>query len=112
MTTDRSLSTRQGHSLTVLREADVQHVGALILSTLDRLGVINQDFSRIMVYGRRVIVFELPRLAYADARDLIVHQAFGRRLTHLLTSRVVPQAGAGVALRRLTQGCAVIVDLR
>ena len=63
-----------GRSLVTLRNADVQRVGALILSTLDRLDMSNQDFSRIVVYGRQIIVFELPWLPYSRACSLVVSQ--------------------------------------
>ena len=66
-----ALVVHQPAAITVHRDADLYRLGALILSTLDRLGVPHQEFSRIVVYSRRVIVFDLPWLTYARAIRLV-----------------------------------------
>ena len=37
----------------------------------------DQEFSRIVVYSQRVVVFEVPWLTYAQANDLVEHHGFG-----------------------------------
>ena len=93
------LVVQQPTALTVDRDADVYHIAALILSTLDRLGMPDQVFSRIVVYSQRVIVFELPWLTDAQANKLIRYGQPGRRLAHRFS------------LHRRAQGCALIIDL-
>lgn len=101
---DRSLATQPSHAIAGLTDAQVQRVGGLILSTLDRLGVEAQQVSRIIVYGRRVVVFDLPFLDCNAANELLDRQRLGERLTRLVAPRLV-------VLRRRPQGCAIIIDL-
>jgi hypothetical protein len=102
---NRSLANQPSYAVVRLTNARVQRVGGLLLSTLDRLGVEAQQVSRIVVYGRRLIVFDLPFLDYDAANELVEQQHLGLRLTHLLTPHLV-------ALRRRTQGCMIIIDLQ
>ena len=101
---NRSLANQPSYAVVSLTDAWVQRVGGLILSTLDRLGVEAQQVSRIVVYGRRLMVFDLPFLDYDAANELVEQQHLGLRLTHLLAPRLV-------ALRRRVQGCVIIIDL-
>ena len=73
-----ALVVHQPAALTIHRDADVYHIAALILSTLDRLGMHDQVFSRIVVYSQRVIVFDLPWLTDAQASQLIKYGQPGR----------------------------------
>jgi hypothetical protein len=104
MDNSHALIARPSYAVTVLRDADVQRIGAIILSTLDRLGVPGQEFSRIVVYGRRVIAFDLPLLAHDDAEELVTYYALGQRLTQLINP-------GRFALHKMSSGCALIVDL-
>ena len=99
-----ALVVHQPAALTVRRDADLYRLGALILSTLDRLGVPNQVFSRIVVYSQRVIVLDLPWLTEAQAARLIKHGQPGKRLAHRFSLH-------RVTLHRRAQGCALIIDL-
>jgi hypothetical protein len=99
-----ALVVHQPTAISVHRDADVYHIAALILSTLDRLGMSDQVFSRIVVYSQRVIVFELPWLTEAQATQLVGHGQPGRRLAHRFSLH-------SVTLHRRAQGCALIVDL-
>ena len=99
-----ALVVQQSAALTIHRDADVYHIAALILSTLDRLGMPDQVFSRIVVYSQRVIVFDLPWLTDAQADRLIRHGQPGRRLAHRFSLH-------RVTLHRRAQGCALIIDL-
>jgi hypothetical protein len=104
MDNSHTLIARPSYAVTVLRDADVQRVGAIILSTLDRIGVPNQEFSRIIVYCHRVIVFDLPCLPYARAEKLVTEYALGERLTLRLDTGVI-------VLRQKSNGCAIVIDL-
>jgi hypothetical protein len=104
MDNSHALIVRPSYAVAVLRDADVQRVGAIILSTLDRIGVTNQEFGRIVVYGRRVIVFDLPWLSYARAEKLVMQSALSERLTHQIDPGVI-------ALRQKSNGCAIVIDL-
>ena len=99
-----ALVVHQPAAMTVHRDADLYRLGALILSTLDRLGMPNQVFSRIVVYSQRVIVFDLPWLTDAQANQLIKYGQPGRRLAHRFSLH-------SVTLHRRAQGCALIIDL-
>ena len=100
-----ALVTQPAFTVAGMTDAHVQRLGALILSTLDRLGLDAQQVSRSVVYGRRVIVVDLPFLDYDTASKLIDGRHFGDRLTRLVTPRLV-------MLRRRSQGCAIIIDLQ
>jgi hypothetical protein len=99
-----ALVVHQPAALTVHRDADLYRLGALILSTLDRLGMPDQVFSRIVVYSQRVIVFDLPWLTDAQASQLIKYGQPGRRLAHRFSLH-------SVTLYRRAQGCALIIDI-
>ena len=101
---DNALTVRKSAAITLQRDADIYRLGALVLSTLDRLGVTDQEFSRIVVYSQRVVVFELPWLTCEQANDLVEHHGFGQRLTQLIAPRLI-------GLQRRAQGCAIVIDL-
>jgi hypothetical protein len=101
---DRALAVRKPAAITLQRDADIYRLGALVLSTLDRLDVPDQEFSRIVVYSQQVVVFELPWLTCEQADDLIEHHSFGQRLTQLIAPRLI-------GLQRRAQGCAIVIDL-
>ena len=94
-----ALTVRKPSAITIHRDADLYRLGALILSTLDRLGVPDQQFSRIVVYSQRLVVFDLPWLTPTRARDLLAQR---------LTPRIAPYS---VVWQRRGQGCAIIIDL-
>ena len=99
-----ALVVHQPVAITIHHDADLYRLGALILSTLDRLGMPDQVFSRIVVYSQRVIVFDLPWLTDTQASQLIKHSQPGRRLAHRFSLH-------RVTLHRRAQGCALIIDL-
>ena len=99
-----ALVVHQPAAITIHRDADVYHIAALILSTLDRLGMPNQVFSRIVVYSQRVIVFDLPWLTEAQIIQLVRQSQPGVRLTRRIAPRII-------VVRPRAQGCALIIDL-
>ena len=99
-----ALVVHQPAALTIHRDADVYHIAALILSTLDRLGMHDQVFSRIVVYSQRVIVFDLPWLTDAQATQLVRQSQPGVRLTRRIAPRII-------VVRGRAQGCTLIIDL-
>ena len=101
-----ALVTQPVQALTVVRDADVYHLGAQILSTLDRLDATGQFFSRITVHLRRVVVFDLPDLPYIGALELVEHDRFGERLTQLTGAAMI-----AIREHRSGQGCLIIVEL-
>ncbi len=93
-------------ALTLGRDADVYHLGAQILSTLDRLDVTDLVFSHITVYLQRVVAFDLPDLPYSGALDLVEHDRLGERLTQLTGAAMI-----AIREHRSGQGCLIIVEL-
>ena len=91
-------------ALTIRRDTDVYRLAAIVLSTLDRAGVIGQRIDRIVVYSRRVVVFDTLHLSYAQALDLINQHRLLHRLTRL-------SGAARIMIRPCAQGCAFIFDL-
>ena len=86
-------------SLIAQRAADVYRLAALVLSTLDRAGVIGQRIDRMVVYGQRVILFELPGLDQTHVTDAIAQR---------LSDRLAPQR---VRLKSRPIGCALFIEL-
>ena len=91
-------------ALTIRRDTDVYRLAAIVLSTLDRAGVLDQRIDQMVVYGRRVVVFDLLRLSYPRVLDLINQHGLLHRLTRL-------SGAARIVLRPNGQGCTVIFDL-
>ena len=91
-------------AITIRRDTDVYRLAAIVLSTLDRAGVIEQQIDRIVVYSRRVVVFDILRLSYAQALDLINQHGLLHRLTRL-------SGAARILIRPNVPGCAFIFDL-
>ena len=106
MDTIKALITAPSASLTLARDADGLRLGALILSTLDRLGVAGQVISRGVIYSRRVAVFELPGLDYGLANVLVERCALGLRLANL-----IGVAHTLMLAQRPTGGSVFIIDL-
>ncbi len=86
-------------ALTIRRDADVYRLAAIVLSTLDRAGVIGQRIDRMVVYGQRVIVFELPGLDHTHVTDAIAQH---------LCDRLAPQR---LRLRPRPRGCVIFIEL-
>lgn len=86
------------------RDTDVYRLAAIVLSTLDRAGLIGQRIDRMVVYSRRVVVFDLLQLSYPFVLDLINQHGLLHRLTRL-------SGAARIVLRPNGQGCTVIFDL-
>ena len=86
-------------SLIVQRAADVYRLAALVLSTLDRAGVIGQRIDRVVVYGQRVILFELPGLDHTLVTDAIAQHLIDRLAPHR------------VRLQPRPIGCALFIEL-
>ena len=91
-------------AITIRRDTDVYRLAAIVLSTLDRAGVINQRIDRIVIYSRRVVVFDMLHLSYAQALDLINQHRLLHRLTRL-------SGAARIMIRPNVPGCAFIFDL-
>ena len=91
-------------ALTIRRDTDVYRLAAIVLSTLDRAGVIGQRIDRIVVYSRRVVVFDMLHLSYAQALDLINQHGLLHRLTRL-------SGASRIVLRPHSTGCAFLFDL-
>ena len=91
-------------AITIRRDTDVYRLAALVLSTLDRAGVIEQRIDRIVVYSRRVVVFDLLQLSYPLVLDLINQHGLLHRLTRL-------SGAARIMIRPNAPGCAFIFDL-
>ncbi len=91
-------------AITIRRDTDVYRLAAIVLSTLDRAGVIEQRIDRIVVYSRRVVVFDLLQLSYPLVLDLINQHGLLHRLTRL-------SGAARILIRPCAQGCAFIFDL-
>ena len=86
-------------SLIVQRAADVYRLAALVLSTLDRAGVIGQRIDRVVVYGQRVILFELPGLDHTLITEAIAQHLIDRLAPHR------------VRLQPRSIGCAIFIEL-
>ena len=99
-----ALVVHQPAAITIHHDADLCRLGALILSTLDRLGMPNQVFSRIVVYSQRIIVLDLPWLTEAQATQLVRQSQPGIRLARRIAPRII-------VVRQRAQGCALIIDL-
>jgi len=106
MDTTKALIATPSAALTLARDADGLRLGALILSTLDRLGVAGQVISRGVIYSRRVAVFELPGLDYGLAGILVERCALGLRLTGLIGVQHTLMLA-----QRPTGGSVFIIDL-
>ena len=91
-------------ALTIRRDADVYRLAAIVLSTLDRAGVIGQRIDRMVVYGRRAVVFYILNLSYSIALDLIAYHHLLHRLTRL-------SGASRIVLRPHSTGCAFLFDL-
>lgn len=97
--TDTWPVVRSTHPLIIRRDADVYRLAAIVLSALDRAGVIGQRIDRIVVYGQRVILFELPGLDQTHVTDAIAQR---------LSDRLAPQR---VRLKSRPIGCALFIEL-
>ena len=102
MGSSNAVTTLPNQALVSLNTSSVYHVGAMLLSTLDRLHVEPQVIQRIFVIGRRVIIFELPNLAY----DRLY--ALASQLNARLALRLEYQL---IVVRPAESGCRIIVDL-
>ncbi len=91
-------------AITIRRDTDVYRLAAIVLSTLDRAGVIGQRIDRIVVYSRRVVVFDMLHLSYSQALGLINQHGLLHRLTRL-------SGAVRIMIRPCVQGCALIFDL-
>lgn len=91
-------------AITIRRDTDVYRLAAIVLSTLDRAGVIDQRIDRIVVYSRRVVVFDLLQLSYPLVLDQINQHGLLHRLTRL-------SGAARIMIRPNVPGCAFIFEL-
>ena len=91
-------------AITIRRDTDVYRLAAIVLSTLDRASVFEQRIDRIVVYSRRVVVFDLLQLSYPLVLDQINQHGLLHRLTRL-------SGAARILIRPNVQGCALIFDL-
>lgn len=97
--TDERPVVHATHPLIIRRDADVYRLAAIVLSTLDRAGVIGLRIDRVVVYGQRVILFELPLLDRTFITEAI---------TQHLIDRLAPHR---VRLRPRPSGCAIFIEL-
>ena len=97
--TDTWPAVRSTHPLIIRRVADVYRLAAIVLSMLDRAGLIGLRIDRVVVYGQRVILFELPGLD---------HTRVTAAITQHLIDRLAPHR---VRLRPRPMGCALFIEL-
>ena len=106
MDTTKALIATPSAAITLACDTGGLRLGALILSTLDRVGVSGQVIGRCVVYSRRVAVFELPGLDYALASVLVERCALGLRLAGLIGVQHTLMLA-----QRPTGGSVFIIDL-